>query len=510
MYAKIASRSRYHRPGSKSARRKGDERLFGAIIGGVIGSRFAFSNHPSTDFTLFAPECFITDGGIITFAAAKALMETEKHLSPCSRIALYSDERNLLLEQLAAKFILEFRQKYLNPGYGEPFSRRLTGGPTDLDPHEDNCAAKYVSLAGFAARTDSQAILLAQLFAGLTRGSDEEIQGAVSAAVAVYMARRGALKSEIRQCMEGYARLSSKGNNVRDGYPSNESPLDAVSQAIAAFLESESFEDAIRIAISLDGGCGTIAAITGSIAEAYYGIPQSVRDIALTYLDDELRSIYDEWISTFSPGEEKYQTLTKYIGQLDAAGSSGEGDAEIWASLHRECASFAREHPECLLDPGCDFLSAVPSLYDDSGSDNGSRMRWIQRLKLLKDADWQPSHSPDQIVEVTLSIGGIQAYLTQYAFLCTDQGSFLTVVSGTDTPRVRRLTDEETSGIREYVSALHMEYWHYEYINYHTPGEARWGVTVAYSGRQPVMYEGCDAYPCNWGELLRLFEEQAL
>jgi ADP-ribosylglycohydrolase len=110
------------------------------------------------------------------------------------------------------------------------------------------------------------------------------------------MARCGFTKNEIREKMENdYYSLDFTIDGIRDSYMFNETCQETVPQAIEAFLESTSFEDAIRLAISLGGDSDTLAAITGSIAEAYYGVPKDLEEKALSYLDRQLRTIYDEW-----------------------------------------------------------------------------------------------------------------------------------------------------------------------------------------------------------------------
>ena len=111
------------------------------------------------------------------------------------------------------------------------------------------------------------------------------------------MAKRGATKEEIRnEINENYYGLDFTIDEIRDTYRFNETCQRTVPQAIVAFLESSSFEDAIRTAISVGGDSDTLAAITGSIAEAYYGVPEEIEKKVLTYLDDELRLIYYEWL----------------------------------------------------------------------------------------------------------------------------------------------------------------------------------------------------------------------
>lgn len=153
-----------------------------------------------------------------------------------------------------------------------------------------------ISPVGFIARTESEACKLSEIVTGVTHNHEEGLKGAEATAVAIFMAWNGCTKSEIRNKINSsYYPLNFTIDGIRDSYQFNETCQETVPQAIAAFLESGSFEDAIRTAISVGGDSDTLAAITGAIAEAYYGVPEILRKKALTYLDDELRAIYDEW-----------------------------------------------------------------------------------------------------------------------------------------------------------------------------------------------------------------------
>ncbi|WKB36418.1 ADP-ribosylglycohydrolase family protein [Terrilactibacillus sp. S3-3] len=153
-----------------------------------------------------------------------------------------------------------------------------------------------ISPVGFAARTESEACRLSEVVTGVTHDHEEGIKGAEATAVAIYMARRGFTKGEIREKIErNYYSLDFTIDDIRDSYQFNETCQDTVPQAIEAFLESTSFEDAIRNAISIGGDSDTLAAITGAIAEAYYGVPEELKEKALSYLNDELRSIFNDW-----------------------------------------------------------------------------------------------------------------------------------------------------------------------------------------------------------------------
>ncbi|MDD4593361.1 MAG: ADP-ribosylglycohydrolase family protein, partial [Parabacteroides sp.] len=266
------------------------------IIGDIVGSRFEFNNHRNKEFDLFAEGCFATDDSIMTLAVARAIMETEKIIKPSLRDGSNGDYHQLLSE-LTVKYMQDIGRKYPDCGYGGMFRRWMfSHNPT---PYQSfgNGAAMRISPAGFAARTESEAISLSETITSVTHNHEEGIKGAEAVSVAVYMARRGFLKSEIRERISNdYYPLDFTIDQIRPTYKFNETCQGTVPQAIECFLEAKSFEDAIRTAISLGGDSDTIAAITGAIAEAYYSVPDDIRDKALAYLDDELRAIYDEWV----------------------------------------------------------------------------------------------------------------------------------------------------------------------------------------------------------------------
>jgi ADP-ribosylglycohydrolase len=153
-----------------------------------------------------------------------------------------------------------------------------------------------ISPVGFIAKTEHEACELSKTVTSTMHNHVEGIKGAEATVVSIYMAKNGATKEEIRQKInENYYNLNFTIDEIRDIYKFNETCQETVPQAIVAFLESTSFEDAIRTAISVGGDSDTLAAITGSIAGAYYGAPDDIKEKALTYFNTEIRSIYDEW-----------------------------------------------------------------------------------------------------------------------------------------------------------------------------------------------------------------------
>ena len=271
--------------------------MIGAIIGDIVGSRFEFNNHKSKDFELFSQDCKVTDDSIMTIAVAKAIMETEKRIKPLlyERVNNNNDYYSLL-EAMTVKYMQEIGRKYPYCGYGGMFGRWIfSDNPMPYNSY-GNGAAMRISPVGSIANTDYEARKLSEIVTSTTHNHPEGIKGAEATTVAIFMAKRGFSKEEIyHKINKNYYNLNFTIDEIRDTYKFNETCQETVPQAIVAFLESSSFEDAIRAAISVGGDSDTLAAITGSIAEAYYGVPEDIKEKALTYLDEELRSIYDEW-----------------------------------------------------------------------------------------------------------------------------------------------------------------------------------------------------------------------
>ncbi len=274
--------------------------MLGAIVGDIVGSRFEFNNHRSKEFDLFAGGCFATDDSIMTLAVAKAIMEAAKGGDPSERG--YDPDFHARLSALTVKYMQEIGRKYPNCGFGGMFYRWVFS--SDPAPYNSfgNGAAMRISPVGFFAQSEQDVKRLAETVTAVTHNHPEGIKGATATAVAIYMARNGARQSEIRERItRDYYPLDFRIDDIRATYRFNETCQETVPQAIECFLEATSFEDAIRTAISLGGDSDTVAAITGAIAEAYFGVPKDIKATALTYLDDELRAIYDEWTAWVRP-----------------------------------------------------------------------------------------------------------------------------------------------------------------------------------------------------------------
>ncbi len=270
--------------------------LIGAIIGDIVGSRFEFNNHRSKKFILFTDKCKVTDDSIMTLAVAKAIMETEKNLKLSSNSSVNNYYYYELLKSMTIRYMQEIGRKYPYCGYGGMFGRWIFSDNPKPYNSFGNGAAMRISPVGFIAAAEDEAKKLSETVTAVTHNHKEGIKGAEATVISIYLAKNGASKEDIRQKInENYYYMNLTIDAIRDTYEFNETCQVTVPQAIVAFLESNSFEDAIRTAISVGGDSDTLAAITGSIAEAYYGVPEDIKEKALTYLDEGLRSIYDEW-----------------------------------------------------------------------------------------------------------------------------------------------------------------------------------------------------------------------
>lgn len=263
--------------------------MIGAILGDIVGSIYEFDNIKTKDFELFDKECFFTDDSVMTIAIAEALMQYES-----------IDENNI--DEFKEKLIdvmHEIGIKYPDCGYGGHFLVWILKNKRDPYNSLGNGSAMRVSSVGWYARTLEEAEFIARVTAEVSHNHPEGIKGAVATAGAAFLAKTGATMDEIKQYISKYYTIDFTIDEIRPTYDYDITCQGTVPQAMQAFFESENFEDAIRNAISIGGDSDTLAAITGAVAEAYYGIPDDLKETALSYLDDRLLDITERF-------EEKY------------------------------------------------------------------------------------------------------------------------------------------------------------------------------------------------------------
>ncbi|MDR2828165.1 MAG: ADP-ribosylglycohydrolase family protein [Acholeplasmatales bacterium] len=262
--------------------------MLGAIVGDVVGSIYEWHNIKTKKFDFLSQRCFFTDDTVMSVSVAKSLLECKKDFSNLSEVTICN-----------MRFL---GNKYPNAGYGGMFRQWLYNN--DLGPYNSygNGAAMRVSACAWVAKTLKEALNLSQAVTSVTHNHIEGIKGAAATVACIFLARNGKTIKEIKNYIdENYYKMDFTLDDIRDSYSFNESCEKTVPQAIVAFLESISFEDAIRNAISIGGDSDTLAAITGSIAEAYYGIPISIRDEVIKKLDKSLLEIVTKFESKYPP-----------------------------------------------------------------------------------------------------------------------------------------------------------------------------------------------------------------
>ena len=260
--------------------------MIGAIIGDIAGSRFEFNNFKDKDFELFSRECFPTDDSVMTVAVGKAILECE------------GDYRGLAERAVAC--MQEIGRPFPHCGYGRSFKRWIYSD--DPQPYNSfgNGAAMRVSAAGFAARSLEEAKEIAYKVTAVSHNHPEGVKGAVAVAAAIYLAREGRAKDEIKAYIaDNYYNVDFTPDEIRPTYKFEVSCQGTVPPAFASFFASTGFEDTVRNAVSLGGDSDTLAAIAGSIAEAFYGVPQALREEAEGYLKTEEYRVLYEWLKRF-------------------------------------------------------------------------------------------------------------------------------------------------------------------------------------------------------------------
>jgi len=254
--------------------------MIGAIAGDIIGSVYEFGRTKSKDFPLFGPGSAFTDDSVLTVAVAQAILTDGDY----------------------KRAVLEFGRRYPNAGYGGFFAGWLRS--PDPKPYNSwgNGSAMRASPVGFAFDSVDEVLCEAQRSAEITHDHPEGIKGAQATALAVFLARtewdKDLIRTEITSRF-GYD-LDRTVEDIRPGYGFDESCQRTVPEAIVAFLDSVSYEDAVRNAISLGGDSDTLACITGGIAEAFYGpVPNVIMEQVKGILPADLWGITEEFCTKF-------------------------------------------------------------------------------------------------------------------------------------------------------------------------------------------------------------------
>lgn len=244
--------------------------MYGAVLGDIIGSPYEFDRGDKTkDFRLFKRTSHFTDDSIMTLAIAKALLEN----------------KDLDIKERLIQSIIHYGKLYPHAGYGARFIHWFDH-PVPYESY-GNGSAMRVSIVGWLYDTLERTEEVANISASISHNHREGIKGACSVAACIYLARNGYSKEYIKAYIEQKYEydLNRKLDDIRPYYYHVESCQETVPEAIIAFLEADSFEDTIRNAVSLGGDADTLTCIAGSIAEAFYGVPQELKDECLKRID---------------------------------------------------------------------------------------------------------------------------------------------------------------------------------------------------------------------------------
>ena len=253
-------------------------------MGDMIGAPYEFDRGRKTkDFTLFAGAQF-TDDSVMTVAVAEALMDAR------------GGDDDAVREALAAS-MRKWGRRYPDAGYGMMFYTWLQS--EDPQPYFSygNGSAMRASAAGWLYDSFEETWKKARLTAEVTHNHPEGIKGAECVATVIWQARNGKTKEEIRKFVEdtfGYD-LSRTCDEIRPGYHHVESCQKTVPEAVTAFLEGKDFEDVIRTAVSLGGDCDTLTCIAGSMAEAFYPVPEAMEKECRRRLPDDMLAVLDRF-----------------------------------------------------------------------------------------------------------------------------------------------------------------------------------------------------------------------
>lgn len=256
--------------------------MIGAIGGDVIGSVYEHRQIKTKDFPLFHPLCRFTDDSVLTVAVAHAILTDMPYVDALRSIG----------------------RRHPNAGYGRSFITWLLSRSSDPYGSWGNGAAMRVSPVGFAYETEDDVLAQAERTAIVTHDHPEGVKGAQATALAVFLARKGADKEAIRRSISrqfGYD-VDRTVDDIRPAYAFDISCQGTVPEAIVSFLDSQSYEDAVRNAISLGGDSDTLACIAGGIAAAFYGgVPDVVHEKVRSLLTPDLWEVTKEFHDRFGP-----------------------------------------------------------------------------------------------------------------------------------------------------------------------------------------------------------------
>ena len=262
--------------------------MYGAILGDIIGSPYEFDRgNKSKDFPLFSQKSKYTDDTVMTIAVAEAFMDAQG-----------AADMDWIRRRLITS-MQHYGRLYPYAGYGGMFRHWLRAKDPQPYGSYGNGSAMRVSAVACLYNDLDTVRSMARLSAEVTHNHPEGIKGAEATASAIFLARTGQSKAEIKAYIEGQFGydLSRTCDEIRPSYHHVESCQETVPEAITAFLEGESFEDVIRTAVSLGGDCDTLTCIAGAIAEGFYGVPEDLKQECRNCLPQHLLEVLQKFDS---------------------------------------------------------------------------------------------------------------------------------------------------------------------------------------------------------------------
>lgn len=422
--------------------------MYGTFIGDIVGAPYEFDRGPRDKSVRFFahPKSRFTDDSLLTVAIGEALMDLKK--MDMDHLPNGKSKKQLCLEtikQSILKWCSDPDYAGLEKEYGYNFRLWLKGKAARDWKSFGSGAAMRVGPAGWLYDSLEETIEMAGYTAEVSHGHPEGIKGAQAVAAAIYLARTGHSKQEIRKYLSeqfGYnlitsvARLQKHNLFINEQklrpMTQNESCQVCVPQAIVCFLESESYEDAIQNAISIGGDTDTIGAITGSMAEAFYGVPARLREQADSRLDDKMRAVARRFLAERSPlrdpvAAELASEQFDPLAEIERQAKSGDVNYSVFleqleqlaqvsepGSLRRRFAEFALQavrtgypHLKTLfeermaeLQEDQRFVADLPTLQSSWAAEKSTRLIRTQQIcdKVIAArkamGDWPEEHNP--------------------------------------------------------------------------------------------------------------------
>ncbi len=383
--------------------------MYGAILGDIIGSPYEFDAHniKTKEFPLFSSKSEFTDDSIMTIAVAEALM----------RCAEDADDETI--KAAVVESMQNYGKRYPFAGYGINFSLWINNDePQPYNSYGNGSAMRVSSVAWLYQYDFARMLHVAALTAMVTHNHPEGVKGAQATAAAIFLALHKQPKEVIKGFIEkqfGYD-LSRTCDEIRPNYHMVESCQETVPEAITAFLEGENFEDVIRLAVSLGGDSDTLTAIAGSIAEAFYEVPEELKVETRERLTEDLREVlirFDEkvaedviarsqnanlqarWDSVLKPKED---AKSQKKGPDFSINAELERNMEVRAKhVTKESSIVCLESIRRLMNNrGLFMIPVMPLRNPNAEKDKTVRQLQIQVVKSKDGRNWQVAYTSDK------------------------------------------------------------------------------------------------------------------